>query len=543
VSEVVDAKLPCPHCASSDAYHVYDDGHGHCFSCGKTDKDAKRVDSAGGGSVPRIRAGLLHGACRALAKRRISEATCKRYGYQVGTFKNRPVQIAPYVSDTGEVVAQKVRFPDKDFTVLGDGKKLGKLLFGQHLFRSGGRRVIVTEGEIDCLSVAEAIGSWPVVSLPNGASGAYKALAANLEWLESFTEVVLWFDNDEPGRDAIEACVDLFAPGKVKVVRVTEKDANDLLLTQGVKAVTSATWEAKPYRPDGIVSLADVWDDVKEAPALGLTYPFRGLTEKLHGVHAGKLVTITAGTGAGKSEFTGEIGYHLAVTLGHTVGELRLEENTPRTARRYMGMYLNRRLHLPGVEASPQEIREAFDKTVGSGRMYAYSHFGSLDPDLLLSRVRYMVKALGVRFILLDHLSIVVSGLEIDDERKAIDVVMTKLRSLVEETGATIFVVVHLRRMGNQNVGHEDGHEVSLAHLRGSQAIAQLSDTVLALERDQQAEDVNARNTSTIRVLKDRLTGDTGVACYLRYSKDTGRLTEVDAEDGVEALKAVADEF
>jgi twinkle protein len=97
--------------------------------------------------------------------------------------------------------------------------------------------------------------------------------------------------------------------------------------------------------------------------------------------------------------------------------------------------------------------------------------------------------------------------------------------------------------MNNQSTGHEDGHEVSLAHLRGSQAIAQLSDTVLALERDQQAEDAKARNTSTIRVLKDRLTGDTGIACFLRYNKETGRLTEVDAEDGVEALKAADDEF
>ena len=73
---------------------------------------------------------------------------------------------------------------------------------------------------------------------------------------------------------------------------------------------------------------------------------------------------------------------------------------------------------------------------------------------------------------------------------------------------------------------HEDGGQISLAELRGSAAIAQLSDMVIGLERDQQNADAQVRNTTTVRVLKNRYAGLTGAACYLYYDKDTGRMIE-----------------
>jgi twinkle protein len=139
-----------------------------------------------------------------------------------------------------------------------------------------------------------------------------------------------------------------------------------------------------------------------------------------------------------------------------------------------------------------------------------------------------MAKALDCKWIFLDHLSILVSGNEeFGDERKSIDVLMTKLRSLVEETGIALLLVSHLRRPAGDR-GHEDGREVSLSHLRGSASIAHLSDSVIAMERNQQADDEHEANTTTIRILKNRYTGDTGIACYLFYDKETGRMSQVD---------------
>jgi twinkle protein len=138
-----------------------------------------------------------------------------------------------------------------------------------------------------------------------------------------------------------------------------------------------------------------------------------------------------------------------------------------------------------------------------------------------------MVKALDCKFIILDHLSILVSGLEGEDERRNIDQLMTKLRSLVEETRCAMLLVSHLRRASGDK-GQEQGKEISLSMLRGSHSIAQISDAVVALERDQQATDPVKSNTTTVRVLKNRYAGETGVATYLLYDKDTGRMQEIE---------------
>jgi len=207
-----------------------------------------------------------------------------------------------------------------------------------------------------------------------------------------------------------------------------------------------------------------------------------------------------------------------------------MEENTKNTAWNIMSVEADARLYIREVREkySNEQIEGWFDDTVGSGRFFAFDHFGSVENDEILDRVRYMAKALDIKWVVLDHLSILVSGQEDKgDERKSIDILMTKLRSLVEETGIGLLLVSHLRRPSGDR-GHEDGREVSLSHLRGSASIAHLSDSVIALERNQQADDEIEANTTTVRILKNRYTGDTGVACYLHYNKDTGRMTQID---------------
>lgn len=101
---------------------------------------------------------------------------------------------------------------------------------------------------------------------------------------------------------------------------------------------------------------------------------------------------------------------------------------------------------------------------------------------------------------------------------------MTKLRSLVEETGVGMLVVSHLRR--TDGTPAEEGGALSLSHLRGSQAISQLSDAVWGLERNQQDEGVK-KNLVRVRILKNRYSGDTGIAGYLAYDKEHNILNAV----------------
>ena len=214
-----------------------------------------------------------------------------------------------------------------------------------------------------------------------------------------------------------------------------------------------------------------------------------------------------------------EIAYHL-IKNDQKVGYIALEESIKRSAQGIMGLAINKTLHL-GTEVKEEELKKAFDMTIGSGNFVTYDHWGSIESDNLINRIRYMNKGLGCKWIFLDHVSIVVSGQE-GDERKMLDMLMTKLRSLVEEIGVGMILVSHLKRPEGR--GFEEGRETTLGHLRGSAGLGQLSDMVIGLERNQQDEE--AKNDTTIRILKNRFSGETGVACTLEYNTKTGRLHE-----------------
>ena len=518
--------LPCPNCGSHDALAVYSDGHGYCFSCRSyykdIDKEQKVSDNTNNSEskFELVEIGVLN--YEALPARKITKETCQKYGYLCGEYKGKPVQIACYYDSKGNCVGQKLRFKDKGFAVKG---KISNILFGSQLWSSG-KKIVITEGEIDCLTVSQLQGNkWPTVSIPNGAQAAKKAIEANLEYLNNFEEIILMFDMDEAGRKAIEECVDVLPVGKAYVANLPMKDPNECLVNGKGDAVIQAIWNAKPYRPDGIVAGTDLYekcvtdiDDLKDS----VPYPFETLNNKTKGARHGELYVITSGSGMGKSTLLRELEFYFGQT--ENCGIVALEESNRTTGLELMSLYCNRRLRLYPEAVSESERSAAFSATIGNGRYFLYDHFGSLDSSNLLSKIRYLIVGLGCKRIFLDHISIVVSGMDnVDDggERKAIDKLMTNLRSLVEETGCTMFVVSHLKRP--EGKGHEEGGKVSLSQLRGSGGIAQLADMVIGLERNQQGKNPNI---ITIRVLKNRYSGDVGVSGYLRYDTETGRLSD-----------------
>nr|DAF32210.1 MAG TPA: DNA directed DNA polymerase [Caudoviricetes sp.] len=513
----------CPECGSSDACGVFSDGHRYCYSCntyfrpdGSVKKDVTRV------SKECITFEDLEAV--SLTKRCISKDTCSKFKYFSTVYKGKPCQVACYYDDSGNLVGQKLRFPDKSFAVLGS---ISNRLYGSQLWASG-KKIVITEGEIDCLTVSQLQGNkWPVVSIPNGAQGAKKAIEANLEYLENFEEVILMFDMDDPGRKASEECAKILPAGKAYIANLPCKDPNECLSEGKGSEVLQAVWNAKPYRPDGIVSGTDLYekcvtdiDDLKDS----VEYPWVALQNKTKGARHGELYVFTSGSGMGKSTILRELEYYFGVHRGELCGIVALEESTRKTGMELMSIHLSKRLILNPECADEDERSRAFSETIGNGNFFLYDHFGSLDSGNLLSKLRYMIVSLGCKRIFLDHISIVVSGMDTDEdggERKAIDKLMTNLRSLVEETGATMFVVSHLKRP--EKKGHEEGAQVSLSQLRGSGAIAQLSDMVIGLERNQQGDNPNVL---TLRVLKNRFCGDTGISGYLEYDPETGRLKD-----------------
>ena len=508
---------PCDKCGSSDANAVYSDGHTYCFACqyyGHTEEEQKVVDFKP--------LGFLDGLPEPLNKRKLTQKTLEFWDYNVGSYNGKTTQIANYKTTQGQTVGQKIRTAGKQFSVRGSLKEAG--LYGQWLWRDKGKTVTVVEGELDALSLSQAFDhKWAVVSVKTGAAGAKKDIAQAVEWLEGFDSVVFMFDNDDVGRQAALECASLLSPRKAKIAKLPLKDASEMVMAGRSKELINAFWEAKTFQPDGIINGADLWEEVSSKDEVhSVPYPYASLNEKIGGCRLGEIVTVTAGSGLGKSQLTREFAYHL-LNEGATIGYVALEESSKRTAQGLMSLHLNKLVHLEDIPT--EELKEAFDATMGTNRVYMYDHWGSTESDNLLSKIRYLARGCGCQYIILDHISIVVSGLEGGDERRIIDNTMTRLRSLTEELNIGMIIVSHLRRP-NGDKGHEEGVITSLSQLRGSAAIGQLSDIVIGLERNQQ--DAEFSNVTTVRVLKNRWSGNTGVATNLFYDTSTGRMSEDD---------------
>lgn len=522
--------VPCEHCGSSDAGAEYDDGHFYCFNCHHTEHetDACNLSVMQQAVAPRKQQMLdIKGQIKAIPDRGISQQTCEKYGVT----QDNGQHFYPYTDDAGGVVAAKVRrVADKTFSI--HGSFTNARLFGQQLFHAGGKYITIYEGELDALAGYQLTGSqWPSVSIRNGAQAALKDCKAQYEWLNTFENIVICFDGDEPGKKASKEVAELFGQ-KAKIVKHLSgyKDACDYLIAGATKEFVNEWWRAEVYIPDGIINAASLWEEVikPEAKAEAM-YPWKGLNKLLYGLRPSELITVTAGSGLGKSQFLREILFNILNTTKWNIGGLFLEESTRKTARSIMSLHANKLLHLPDTPTTEEELKDAFDNTLGSNRIYLFDHFGSSDVDNITNRIRYMAKACDCRVVFLDHISIVVSGQDLGDERKAIDNMMTKLRTLVQELEITLICVSHLRRPTG-NAGHEDGQAVSLSQLRGSGAIAQLSDAVITLERNSMAQDDNERHQTKVSVAKNRYNGYTGPACTLKYDMDTGRMLEMQEE-------------
>ena len=519
----------CPSCGSKDNLARYDDGSGWCFGCehfeaptdGERSTPEDKPKKADGSPL------VTDGKYRALPTRQITQETCQFWKYKVGvafhsaTGQREQCHIAPYYDEDGKLQAQHLRFADKDMPWRGNAKDVR--LFGQQLWRTGGKRLIITEGEIDAMSISQLQDNkWPVVSLPSGAQSAESAIARQIEWVESFETVVLAFDMDEPGQDAAKAVGEILTPGKVVIARLPMKDANECLVKGARKALMNSLWEARPYRPDGIVSVSDVRDQITATPQAGRPWPWKALTEATHGRRYGELYAFGGGTGCGKSTVFKQVMAHIITQEKAPVGGIFLEEPPKVTYRHTAGMLMGKRTHVPGVEFD----HAVFEKTLDSleGRLYCYQHKGGAAWDIIRAKIRYMNRALGVRDVFLDHITAISAAIEETDERKALDKIMANIGSLCQELDITIYFVSHLTTPEGKS--HEEGGRVLEKQFRGSRSIAYWSHFMFGIERDKQ----DPSGVTTFRVLKDRFTGDSnGFRFGLAYDKETGLLHECEA--------------
>ena len=528
---VVVARGPCPECSTSGngkSLVTYDDAGSYCFECGYYTTDGECEERR---PMPRD---LIKGTYAALPTRGISEETCRKLDYQVGRYTgpiggndvvDEYVHIANYRVD-GEVVWQKIRNKNKDFTMLGE---FGDTLFGADLCEPTDKKeLIIVEGEIDCLTVSQVMGKRAsVVSIPSGTNAAHKVLKANLEWLNKWGQICIAFDNDKAGRKAQEQCVGLFDPSQVKLVTWTDVDPNQMLVSGNGKQISEDILHAKAYAPASIISADDIMDDILKDPEYGLDWPWPALTKATYGIHPKTIYTIGGGSGCGKTEVLISVLHTMVYTHKQRVGCLFLETPPKEIFRRIAGLAMGQRLHVPGVICDKEMLRNTLAGIQDWVKLYDVSRAGAAGGtwEEVKAKIIYMVRGLGIKYILIDHLTALACHFK--DERRGLDALMAELGVLVGQLDCTVFLVSHLSAPPPGTKTFEAGRQISPRDFRGSQSIQYWSMFMFGIERNKFAEEQEDRRRIILRILKDRFTGESdGLTVHMKYNMDTGVLDE-----------------
>lgn len=554
--DVLVSKGPCPKCNREKTLALYADGHSHCYGAG-CDYFTPADGSEAKGPAPKQDYGDLLDPSKQphpyaeLTKRRLTPETLRKYGVFQAGYGGNPVQVYPYFSPEGELVAQKLRTPFKDFPVLkGEGYPgLGKCqLFGRQVYGDKfDRQVVIVEGELDALSVAQALNfKVAVVSIGTGAGNAADHLKANYLWVDRFADVVLWFDNDEAGKKAVSDCAPLFKIGKVRIATATGfmedgktrcKDASDILQAGRPGDIQTAVYAATAWRPSGIVNASGQAASIMAPRERVLSYDYppamANLQELTGGMFPGEVVYHVAGTGVGKSTAVREVQAHL-LDQGVKIAVFSFEDTKRDAMFGLMSIKANARLHLEPVpsvddlkalEAYDQRMLKFHKEVFGSGLCELFDpETAEWSLEAMLSYMRYARMGLGCVVQFIDPISFMASGIDLAaDERRVLDKVGGELAKFAKETGTHLQISHHLRR--TMGTPHEEGAPTSLNEVRSSGGLSNFASYVVGWERNNQAEGDAWRVTQS-RILKpSRRTGKSGLADVLYYGED-GRLVK-----------------
>lgn len=477
----------------------------------------------------------------------------------------------PYYDQKGKVTGYKKRdlTLDKEdkfhFTTVGRVKETCKL-FGQQeaeALPQKKSKLIYTEGENDVLAAWQAgvdalAGNEKykhlrpaVVGLTLGCGNAASATAHNLKFINQYERVHLAFDNDEAtpqeyakgvrrGKEATEAVASQLT-GSVELYVVEfpsgVKDANDCLLVNSKSLANAVSFPAKKYVAEKVVLASELrFEDLMKPRVPGVPLEWcPDLMEKTGGPRKGELWVLTGPSGFGKSTVSSAVAYSLALN-GNRVAYIALEETKTETAQRMLaarvGVNFNTYKNDPNAcGVSLEDQQSAFAWLQEDDRFVFLDHFGSLPVQELVTKLKYLLHALHVDFVILDHLSMMVSGIETTDERKLLDITMTELAAFCASNAMGIIAVSHLNRGIAQEFKPPKGEEdkpfwvhVRKEDLRGSASLEQLSWVIVGVEPEIMPD--RTRGRVRLVVLKNRPWGLLGECDTLRMNKQTGVLEE-----------------
>jgi twinkle protein len=497
----------CPACAeqgrdtSADNLGVFDDGHKYCFAC--------TYYEGQDGDINNSEYTYEYLGCRG-----IDASVFRKYGAKTKVDPTgKPIEIG-FPERNGSYHVRVLDPEGKTKTYHKGEYKPG--CFGIDKFIAGGHKwCAITEGYEDALSLHQAT-NVPVFSV-HSSSSAVADVSVDRSYLNSYDRIYLAFDGDEQGHDAAAAVAKLFDYSKVYLVRFPggkHKDANDFAQQGQLPELRNLFDNAKKFLPLNIESELRVFKNILyEAPREGVSYGIPTLDYMTYGIRTGESVLVTAQEGVGKTEVLHKILFNIMKEHPDAaVAGIFLEEPKKRLLQAIAGLQLNRPVHLPDCGVTDAEVYQAVQDVVRvDDRLHIYSHFGSDDPDHILDTIRFLVSARGCRYVFLDHITMVVTGGGVDNERRALDYLSTRLEMLVKELDFALIVVSHV---------NDDGLT------RGSRNISKIADIRIDLSRDIQSSDPTIRRTTHLKISKNRFCGRTGPAGQLLFNPATYTLNE-----------------
>ena len=549
-SEVVD-RLPHS-CGSRRGLNVFhnEDGtySGWCFSC-KTyvpdpygDKPADYKPPAGFKKSPEEVAKEIEAISKfksfALKDRGLSKETCEYFGIVCSVSEENGEDIVahyyPYTRN-GELSAYKVRMVEsKKFWGVGSVKNVE--LFGwQQAIATGSKRLIITEGELDAAAAfqmlkennkrnAEYANFNPaVVSLSSGAGSALKELSAHSKEIRKyFKEIVLAFDKDAPGEEAVLEAMKVFPDAMVAAL--PSKDANACLLEGRSKAFVSAVlFNANKPKNTRIVLGDDLFEQAKEPPVFGVSWPWKHITEATRGIRLGETIYIGAGQKQGKSEIVNTLAAHLILHEGWPVLLAKPEENNKKTIKMVAGKVAGKIFHDPKRPFDSDAYDAAVEKL--KGKLFLLNLYQHVGWESLKADIREAA-AIGCKAVFIDPITNLTNGMNAADANTKLQEIAQELSSMALDLNIVIFIFCHLR---NPDAGtpHERGGEVLSSQFAGSRAMARSCNLMLGLEGNRDPNlPHEQRNIRTLVLLEDREFGETG-RFGLYWDDATGLFNEI----------------
>lgn len=483
----------------------------------------------------------------AYPERGLTLDTTKRYGCKIGAHPTDRSKIGSYllpfhnVSLAGEysLTGYKVGLP-KEFRkptlpkYYCQGRVKDAVLFGEQLLPNKPfKKLFICEAPMDAMALYQAIkASWKgtkwetmepnVVALPHGTGSAVAAINRSMNKVKMAEEVILIFDNDPAGREAVEKVKALLPT--VKSVSLPAKDPNDMLLDgKGNELAKMAIFGYQTVKIDELVDISDVADQIIKKPEWGSPYPWPTLTRLTYGIRS-EVIGIAAGVGVGKSEFKYQMIGHDLLETDLTVGVFDLEATVGRTGKAIIGKVKHLMLHKPDVEYDDAEILEAVQSV--AGRVKLYNHKGVKDWEDIKAAIRHMVVVDGCKKIYFDNKTALVAHLNSSEANDKLNTIMADVASMTHELDFAFIYFAHLNPP-KTGPSHERGGKVHESQLTGSRAMIKWSHYIIGLERNKDPDLPDyERNTTTVVLLKDREFGNVG-KFRVFWNNETGDLVEM----------------